>query len=238
MDNVLSMGAALGKINDLSGRNLSETILNKLLNEVYPDHKKGCTWKIPAALITLFATYWREYGGSGRKKPTITEWLQIHAMSVPVIETPVPPAIVKEEKGSTKNGGLLDERRLSKMVEKAVASALSEHLEKIEKSRDLKQIEAPTATRGRENDPRLFAIHKRVNAFVFNEPISVREVWNHLRMCFEARNGIKVLLVGAQTFPQWLLSQEWIETFIQEYQGFLDELHDQLANPGQRRLQL
>jgi hypothetical protein len=105
------------------------------------------------------------------------------------------------------------------------------------KSAAAKQLAAPAV---RRNDPRIDDMHRQVNAFVFNEPISIKETWNRIRRSFEARNGVKVMLHGDQTFPAWLRSSGNLDLFLAELQGFLDAIHDELSLPagGQRSLGL
>ncbi|MDD5305123.1 MAG: hypothetical protein PHS14_18650 [Elusimicrobia bacterium] len=227
----LQTGQAIGKICGISGKSIASTALQDLLHELYPGHPRGKRWAIGLDVVRLIASYWAEWGGRKTGRVGIREWLAAHSMAIPALPdlAPVPVAVKpKKEKPAA-----IDEVQVSIILEKRLEVFKRELVESIQAAAPVKQLAAP---RGRENDPRIFKIHKRINAFTFSEPVRIDDVWNFLRSRFEARNDVKVLLVGAQTFPQWLLSEDWVDTFLQEYEGFLDELHDKLAQQGRLAL--
>jgi hypothetical protein len=226
----LQTGQAIGKICGISGKSIGSTALQDILIELYPGHPRGTRWAVGLDVVRLIASYWAEWGGRKSGRVSIRDWLKEHNLEAPVLSNTRPLATVKAKK---EQAAPLDERRVEKLVEKHLESFKREIIEAVQAAVPVKALPAP---RGRENDPRIFKLHKRINAFVFAEPVRIDDVWNFLRSRFEERNSVKVLLVGAQTFPQWLLSEDWIDTFMQEYEGFLDELHDRLGQQGRLAL--
>jgi len=227
----LQTGQAIGKICGISGKSIESTALGGLLSELYPDHRRGSRWVLSLAVVRLIASYWADWGGKKNGRMSITEWLKAHSLDVPALPgLPAAPVVVKAKKESAT---VLDDRRIEKIIDKKLEILKGEIVESLQAAAPAKQLPAP---RGRDNDPRIFKLHKRINSFTFSEPVRIDDVWNYLRVRFEERNSVKVLLVGVQTFPQWLLSEDWLDTFMQEYEGFLDELHDKLGQQGRLAL--
>jgi hypothetical protein len=227
----LQTGQAIGKICGISGKSIESTALTGILHELYPDHPRGSRWALSLAVVRLIASYWADWGGRKAGRVSIRDWLAAHNLEIPALPSlaPVPIAAKKKQE----KAGAIDEAHVAILLEKRLEVFKREIVETIQAAVPVKQLPAP---RGRENDPRIFKIHKRINSFTFSEPVRIDDVWNFLRVRFEERNSIKVLLVSAQTFPQWLLSEDWVDTFLQEYEGFLDELHDKLALQGRLAL--
>jgi len=96
------------------------------------------------------------------------------------------------------------------------------------------------ASSQKKRDVDLEPLHKAVNNFVFNEPITVSEVWKRLQREFEKRNAITVYRVGTQSFPQWLRHEDHLELFMGQLQGFFDQIHNDITHSqnGQKALNL
>jgi hypothetical protein len=96
------------------------------------------------------------------------------------------------------------------------------------------------ASSQKKRDVDLEPLHKAVNNFVFNEPITVSEVWKRLQREFEKRNSITVYRVGTQSFPQWLRHEDHLELFMGQLQGFFDQIHNDITHSqnGQKALNL
>jgi hypothetical protein len=212
---------------------MASTTLGDILLTIFPARLRGSMWRLSTEHVQIIAGYWAEWGRT-HKRPSLALWALDHKFTIPP-ELSL-PVVIKTEKSPPANVRQRDDRRIEKMIDKKIAAMKTEIVEIIGTKEPRKQIEAPA--RGRENDPRIFAIEKKVNAFIFAEPINARDTWIYLRSRFEARNGVAVMLHGSQTFPQWLRSEEWVDTFVNEYQGFLDELHDRLSDPKQGRLSI
>jgi hypothetical protein len=227
----LQTGQAIGKICGISGKSIGATALADILHELYPGHPRGTRWAVGLDIVRLIASYWAQWGGRKSGRVSIRDWLAAHSLDIPALPGPPPaPVVVKTKKDSA---AALDERRIEKLVDKKLEAFERKIVETLQAAAPAKQLSAP---RGRDNDSRIFKLHKRINSFTFSEPVRIDDVWNFLRVRFEERNSVKVLLVGVQTFPQWLLSEDWIDAFMQEYEGFLDELHDKLGQQGRLAL--
>jgi hypothetical protein len=158
-----------------------------------------------------------------RNDETVTEWLKKTGKKIPRTYPAETGFILKnKKKGDTHNKIMLKYLRSLEVRINKIEQGVKPNIENTKKE----QI-----PEGRKNDPRMDSLQKSVNSFVFNEPIQINQVWKDLQQIFEARNGLKVFRVGDQTFPQWLRSEEWLDTFLQELPGFLDEIHDRLHAP-------
>jgi hypothetical protein len=227
--NTLQTGQAIGKICGISGKSIGATALADILHELYPGHPRGTRWAVSLDIVRLIASYWAQWGGRKSGRVSIRAWLAAHSLEIPALPGLAPIAVKPKKDSAT----ALDERRIEKLVDKKLEAFERKIVETFASTVPAKQLPPP---RGRDNDPRIFKLHKRINSFTFSEPVRIDDVWNFLRSRFEERNSVKVLLVGAQTFPQWLLSEDWLDTFMQEYEGFLDELHDKLGQQGRLAL--
>jgi hypothetical protein len=149
------------------------------------------------------------------------------ARYIPVALVAVPNGKEKMDKSvrltASQVAEMLDKR--DKEIKKSIMAEIEEKIKTTPKV----SITANTAAMTRAGDPAMIELEKRINKFVFEEPWSVRDVWNRLRSDFETRNGINVTTFGVQTFPQWLRSENMMEMFMEELQGFLDAMHDERA---------
>jgi hypothetical protein len=237
----LTLAMASARITELSGHSIASSTLADILGTALM-HAHGSTWRLTMDHVRPVAMYWAEWGNKNNR-PIFAHWATDHGFTVPGEFAPSVPMIVKQPK---KEKTVVDDRGLDKRIREIAASVVRE-IAPEEARKVFAEIAAPTkaqitaamkAPRGRENDPQLEKIATKASAFVHHEHATIDEVWNYFRKRFEEVNGVHVMTIGNQTFPQWLRSEGWVDVFAQEYKDFLDELHDILAGVVQGRLPL
>jgi hypothetical protein len=197
-----------------------------------PSEKFTVEFKIQ---FTLYANTWYRH----RNRKTFKAHLDSLGQQIPERYTPV--ALVAAPKGKEKmdTSGKLTASQMAEMfdrrdreIKKSIMAEIEEKIKITSRVSIASSQEAIT----RASDPAMVELEKRINKFVFDEPWAVRDVWKRLRSDFETRNGIKVTTFGVQTFPQWLRSENMMEMFMGELQGFLDAMHDERTPAPSKQL--
>lgn len=206
-------------------KNVGDGFVSKCLKEL-----RGCERLIPSDRftieeITMVGMYSHDlHGHHGRT--SITEWIRSHNFEKPR-SIPRADLVKAEKKAKAKEPkSVSDERRLERLFEKKLGSVVESTVRKVLEEK-VKPVRAEiTNGMNRENDDRIISIKKKVDAFVFAEPVSVKEVWTFVQNAFEERNGVQVVRIGGQSLPQWLRHEGYLDVFVEQLQGYLDELHD------------
>jgi len=185
-----------------------------------------------------FAHYINEWHHR-KNRITFKNHLDSIGQKYPARYLPVALVVTKNGKEKTDKPAGITASQMMEMLDKRYSemkrSIIWEIEEKI-KANARVSIASSSAAIPRASDPAMVELEKRINKFVFDEPWAVRDVWKRLRSDFEARNGIKVTTFGVQTFPQWLRSENMMEMFMGELQGFLDAMHDERAPTPPKQL--
>jgi hypothetical protein len=195
--------------------------------------------KITSRQITFVSEYINECYRIVPKK-TIAQWAKEKNVSYPnsyvtqaVIEAlKVAPKITPQSNAITREEmvALLESsnRKLKGEIKSELIAEMPNRA-----SSDFLLVNGPTQTR--DTDPRITEMHRRVERFIHEEEASAKRVWTHCKNAFEERNGIKVCLVPGQSLPQWLRHEEYLDIFISQLQGILDDLHNSLDKQEHRK---
>lgn len=224
---LFSIGQITRRVSDQIGQDVDKQWCSRHLKEIDPVDGRGYQPSKrftgeQSGLLILYAMEWYHKHGA----PSFAEWIKEHGHPVP--QPFLPPEVVAKKKVKSKDSKAVSQRELERIVNRAVEKALKE--------RQISgQIESSTRPANREED--IKPLNRAVNRFVFDHPIDVRSCWKWLQQLWEERNGAKVMRVGDQSFPQWLHSSGNMPQMMEQLQGYLDFMHDEISNK-QGRLSL
>ena len=173
-----------------------------------------------AALLSAYAVRWHHKKDS----PTIREWMKEHGHAEPK-PFHAPVKVNKKPESQKLNYSQRDIERMIRIETQKALAPIAKELQSI------KAMHAPAIDDTRSpREAELETLNKKVRHFALtSKRIDVAGAWTWLERLFEKRNGVKVHKVGKQTFPQWLRSSDYLDTMMEQLQGYIDYMHDSLS---------
>lgn len=173
-----------------------------------------------AALLSAYAVRWHHKKDS----PTMREWMKEHGHKEP--KPFHAPVKVNKKPDSQKLN--YNQRDIERMIRIETQKALAPIAKELQSIKAMNALAIDDVRSPREAE--IEALNKKVRQFaITSDRIGVAGVWTWLERLFEQRNGVKVYKIGKQTFPQWLRSSDYIDTMMNQLQGYLDYMYDSLS---------
>lgn len=228
MEKGFSLQGLARHVSDVVGGDVStgwvSTVMHHILDGNAVDGRYSGIFRFTgehAALLSAYAVQWFHK----KNAPTIKEWMNQHGHTVPK-PYELPEKVVKPK---AQQPFKYDDAAMRRIVERETKRHIEPLIKEIQ---SLRASSAPAITDNRSpREAELEELNKAVKNFaITSDKIGIAGAWRWLERLFERRNGIRVLKVGKQTFPQWLRSSGYLDKMMEQLQGYLDYMHDTLEH--------
>jgi len=220
MNKGITVIALAANASALLGRTIQSDYVYGVLHEMEQNQGHyGSTKKVSPEQSRVLLAYLADWYGR-KDRPSILEWLDRRGEKAPKPYQETLPVIVKAKAIARAN-----------QASPAIMASFQKRLEKLErviesgnepqKQKTVLQIESDS-------------LHKKINHFVFNNPVDVRTVWNMVRDLFGSDLGGKINLANKQSLPDWARDNGFYADLQNKIDVYLGIIEDSLK--GQNRL--